>query len=60
MMSMIFSLKQTGVPIGGALGGALVPTFVLWHGWRAAVLLVGLGCIVVAVAVHPVRKLFDS
>lgn len=60
MMSLVFSLKQTGVPIGGALAGALVPTLVLWHGWRAAALLVCLGCIVVAVAVQPVRRLFDS
>jgi hypothetical protein len=29
-------LKQTGVPLGGALAGALVPTFVVLWGWRGA------------------------
>ncbi len=60
MMSLVFSLKQTGVPIGGALAGALVPTLVLWYGWRAAALIVGLGCVAVAVGVQPARQLFDS
>ena len=30
MMSLIFSIKQTGVPLGGALAGALVPPLVLY------------------------------
>ena len=34
MMSFVFSLKQTGVPLGGALAGAVVPALVLWAGWR--------------------------
>ena len=60
MMSLVFSLKQTGVPIGGALAGALVPSLVLWDGWRAAALVVGLGCLLTALAVQPVRRVFDG
>lgn len=29
MMSFIFSVKQTGVPLGGVLAGAIIPTLVL-------------------------------
>ncbi|HEY2981196.1 MAG TPA: MFS transporter, partial [Anaerolineales bacterium] len=32
--SFIFSLKQTGVPIGGALTGAIVPALIVAFGWR--------------------------
>ncbi|HET9651939.1 MAG TPA: MFS transporter, partial [Usitatibacter sp.] len=30
MMSLVFSVKQTGVPLGGAAAGALVPALVLY------------------------------
>ncbi len=59
-MSLVFSLKQTGVPLGGALAGALVPSLILWNGWRAAALVVGLGCLLTALVVQPVRRVFDG
>ncbi|WP_375412933.1 MFS transporter [uncultured Bradyrhizobium sp.] len=34
---LIMSIKQTGVPLGGVLAGALVPLLVLYWGWQAAV-----------------------
>ena len=37
----VFAIKQTGVPIGGALAGALLPGLAGTLGWRPAVLLVG-------------------
>jgi len=36
--SLVFSIKQTGVPLGGAFAGLLVPALLLWMGWQAAVL----------------------
>ncbi|OWT63994.1 MFS transporter [Candidimonas nitroreducens] len=59
-MALIFSLKQTGVPIGGALAGALVPTLVLWSGWRMAALWVACACLVTAILTQPMRKALDA
>ena len=55
MMSLIFSIKQTGVPVGGALAGALIPTLVLSFGWRGSALAVALLCLAVAIAIQPLR-----
>jgi len=37
--SMIFSIKQTGVPVGGAAAGMLVPAMLLWTSWQHTVLI---------------------
>lgn len=37
-MSLVFSIKQTGVPLGGMLAGALVPSAMLLAGWQGALL----------------------
>jgi MFS family permease len=39
-MALVFSLKQTGVPLGGLLAGACVPGLSLWLGWTGALLAV--------------------
>ena len=39
--AFVFSLKQTGVPIGGALAGAIIPALILAIGWKAAMVAVG-------------------
>lgn len=56
----VFSLKQTGVPLGGALAGALVPLLVTGFGWRGAALAVGVVGLVVAVLLQPLRSRFDQ
>jgi MFS family permease len=60
MMSLVFSLKQTGVPIGGALAGALVPLLVLWGGWRESCVIVAIACTVVAALAQNSRALYDD
>ena len=55
MMSLIFSIKQTGVPLGGALAGALVPPLVLYLSWRWSAVAVALLCLAVALAIQPAR-----
>ena len=57
--SFIFSLKQTGVPIGGALAGAVVPALIVAFGWRASALSVGLACVALAAAIQPYRGVVD-
>ena len=55
MRAFIFSLKQTGVPIGGALAGVLIPLLMVGFGWKDAALIAGLSCLVLAIAVQPYR-----
>ena len=43
--STVFSIKQTGVPLGGAIAGVLVPGLLLWMSWHAAVLALALGAV---------------
>jgi MFS family permease len=55
MMSLIFSVKQTGVPVGGALAGVLVPPLVLALSWRWSAVAVALLCLSVALVIQPAR-----
>lgn len=58
--AMIFSVKQTGVPIGGAIAGAMVPAIMALAGWRAAAITVTVGSVVLAVLVQPWRAAADA
>jgi MFS family permease len=60
LRSRVFSIKQTGVPLGGALAGLLVPPLVLLFGWRGACLAVAAACAVMAFAAQPMRSTFDA
>ncbi len=59
-LSLVFSLKQTGVPLGGMLAGALVPGLVLLAGWQAALLTVAAACLVCAALAQPIRAGLDA
>jgi MFS family permease len=59
-MSLVFSVKQTGVPIGGALAGAIVPGLQLVAGWQQALLAVAAACVLCALASHSLRREFDA
>ncbi len=59
-MNLIFSIKQTGVPIGGLLAGLIVPSSALVLGWQGtfvgvAALLAGLG-----LAIGLARRAWDT
>lgn len=41
-------IRQTGIPVGGALAAALLPAIALAAGWRTAVAAGGIGCFVTA------------
>ncbi|HLX80555.1 MAG TPA: MFS transporter [Burkholderiales bacterium] len=57
--SLIFSIKQTGVPAGGALAGLLVPGLILAIGWQRGALAIGAACLLVALAIGAVRARYD-
>jgi MFS family permease len=59
MRAMIFSIKQTGVPLGAAAAGVLVPVLLLWTDWRHAVLVLALAAACVAPLVAPFRARHD-
>lgn len=59
-MSLVFSIKQTGVPLGGMLAGLLVPSFEMLLGWQVAFIIVALLCVACAVAVNPLQRQLDD
>jgi len=59
-MSLVFSVKQTGVPLGGALAGAMVPGLQEVAGWQTALLAVAFLCIACAVLAQSLRAAFDA
>ena len=58
-MALTFSIKQTGVPAGAALSGALLPALTLAVGWRAAFAIVAVAGIGVIGSAQPVRASLD-
>ncbi len=59
MRAMIFSIKQTGVPLGAALAGALVPALLLHASWQLAVLLLAAASAALIAVVAPFRPAYD-
>ena len=59
-MSLVFSVKQTGVPLGGALAGAIVPGLQGLLGWQQALLAVAGACVGCALVAQPLRAEFDA
>lgn len=59
LMALVFSVKQTGVPLGGMIAGLLVPFLAVEFGWRGAGWGVGLICLAGALLVQPIQREFD-
>lgn len=57
--SLIFSIKQSGVPAGGAMVGIIVPLVEASHGWQAAIGTIMLIGIATVVLVQPWRDRMD-
>ena len=58
--SFIFSVKQTGVPLGFALAGALLPFLLDMWGWRGATLAAAGGVVLVALLLEILRPGLDA
>jgi MFS family permease len=56
----VFSIKQTGVPLGGALSGALIPALVLWSDWKTACVMMGALALVMMLLLQPLRRALDT
>lgn len=57
--NILFSAKQTGVPLGGVIAGALAPPAAVAFGWQAAPLTAAAACIVLGLALEFVRARWD-
>jgi MFS family permease len=56
---MVFSVKQTGTPLGFALAGILFPALLQWVGWQGASLVAAAMLVLAAFLVEPLRPLLD-
>jgi MFS family permease len=57
---LVFSLKQTAVPIGLLMTGLVGPLMTGWWGWQGAALASAVACATFAVALEPLRREYDS
>ncbi|MFZ2004484.1 MAG: MFS transporter [Stellaceae bacterium] len=60
LRSRVFSFKQTAVPIGGTLAGLATPLAAAWLGWRGAIAVLGVLCLVLSVLIQPWRAQIDD
>ena len=58
--SFMFSIKQTGVPMGSAVAGLLLPPLLLLVSWQQAMVFLALGSLTLLLALRPFYSLFDS
>lgn len=59
LSNLTFSIKQSGVPLGFALSGAALPSIVEAVGWRGAALMGAAITALAAIALQPLRRLYD-
>src|SRR5262249_3434652 len=57
--NLVFSIKQTGVPLGYVLAGSLLPGLTVLVGWQLATLAGAFVCVALALAVQPLRPQTD-
>ena len=57
--SFVFSVKQTGVPLGFALAGLVMPLMLNEIGWRGAALVAAGAMLLAAMALEPLRAGLD-
>lgn len=59
-LSLVFSIKQTGVPLGGVLAGAVIPGAALWMGWQGALGVAAAMNLVCILLAQPLRQRLDD
>lgn len=58
--NLVFSVKQTGVPVGVAMSGFLVPPLAVPLGWSWTLGLLALACVAVVIAAQTVQVGLDA
>jgi len=59
-MALVFSIKQTGVPVGAMMAGAIVPSLMLGIDWQWSLVVVAMACVVSAALSQPLREAMDD
>jgi MFS family permease len=59
-MALVFSIKQTGVPVGAMMAGAIVPSLMLGIDWQWSLVVVAMACVVSAALSQPLRDALDD
>ncbi len=59
-MGLVFSIKQTGVPAGVALGGLVLPALSLAIGWRVALGSIAVAGLAIAWSAQSIRAALDD
>ena len=59
-VGLVFSIKQSAVPLGGLLAGALLPPVAERFGWAGAIALSSLMGLSAAVLIQPLRRRVDD
>lgn len=59
-MGLVFSIKQTGVPVGAMMAGAIVPSLMLAINWQWSMVMVAVACVLSALLAQPLRKDSDD
>jgi MFS family permease len=60
LFSIVFSIKQTGVPLGFAAAGVVLPLLLAWVGWRGASLAAATAMVGGAAALGLLRSHLDA
>ena len=60
MRGLVFSIKQSGAPLGAMAGGLILPAMVTVGDWRTAVITGALIVYAAAVAIEPLRARIDA
>lgn len=58
--SLIFSIKQAGAPLGGALAGLVIAPAAARFGWPTALLIAMAAGVATALAIRPLRSTLDA
>ncbi|MCG8512101.1 MAG: MFS transporter [Rhodospirillales bacterium] len=58
--NLVFSIKQTGVPMGGALAGLIAPIIAVYAGWQVVPVVVGIFLIVLMIVLQVDRRRWDD
>lgn len=60
ILAFVLAAKQTGVPIGGGIAGAVIPVLALTVGWRYSLLIAAAVYLVVVAALQSLRNEYDA
>ena len=58
--NLVFSIKQTGVPLGGIAAGLMTPPLTVAYGWPVAFGVAAVATFSVIAALQPLRLAWDS